>query len=158
NALLQLGRTGDALGAFDRALALRPDHVEALVGRGSALMRLDRQPDALAAFTRAGEVQGGHGPALPGRGRPGAAARPASRGAADLRPGAPDPAAKSSPAAWFRQRAARARPHRRGVGGLRQGACDLAQPAGGAAAAGRRAENPRTFGRGPRRWVLAGRR
>jgi tetratricopeptide (TPR) repeat protein len=42
-----------ALERFDRTLALRPDYLSALVGRGEALLSLDRQGDAIAAFESA---------------------------------------------------------------------------------------------------------
>jgi tetratricopeptide (TPR) repeat protein len=44
-----------ALGHFDRALALNPQHadVSALIGRGQALLALNRERDALAAFEAA---------------------------------------------------------------------------------------------------------
>jgi tetratricopeptide (TPR) repeat protein len=43
----------EALGHFDRALAMRGDYVSALVGRGEALLALEREPEAIAAFEAA---------------------------------------------------------------------------------------------------------
>jgi tetratricopeptide (TPR) repeat protein len=42
-----------ALNAFDRALALKPDHAEVLNNRGTTLNSLERHEDALDSFTRA---------------------------------------------------------------------------------------------------------
>jgi tetratricopeptide (TPR) repeat protein len=52
-ALGKIGRQADAIAAFDRALALKPDYVEALYNRGAALARLNRLQDAIADFERA---------------------------------------------------------------------------------------------------------
>lgn len=42
-----------AIEAFDCALALEPDSVEALLGRGNALYALERYDEALAVYDRA---------------------------------------------------------------------------------------------------------
>ncbi len=47
--LLLLGRPGEALAAFERALTDRPDHHEALLGRAEALLDGRRAAEALAA-------------------------------------------------------------------------------------------------------------
>ncbi len=54
-AYLELARRNadEALGGFDRALALAPTYVPALIGRGQALMELEREGDALASFEAA---------------------------------------------------------------------------------------------------------
>lgn len=43
----------DAVGGFDRALAVAPAYVPALIGRGQALMELEREGEALASFEAA---------------------------------------------------------------------------------------------------------
>ena len=50
--LQELGHMGEALAAFDRALALKPD-VAVLNNRGNVLSALSRRPEALASFDRA---------------------------------------------------------------------------------------------------------
>ena len=50
NALSSLGRMVEAVAAFDRALALRPNYPKALINRGIALQALGRHPEALASF------------------------------------------------------------------------------------------------------------
>jgi predicted O-linked N-acetylglucosamine transferase (SPINDLY family) len=52
-ALLGLGRIADALGSYDRALAIKPDHVDALYNRGNALLALRRFEEALASYDQA---------------------------------------------------------------------------------------------------------
>jgi tetratricopeptide (TPR) repeat protein len=52
-ALGKIGRQADAIAAFDRALALKPDDVEALHNRGAALARLNRLQEAIADRERA---------------------------------------------------------------------------------------------------------
>ncbi len=46
----QTGNVAEALAAFDRAIALKPDDAGAWCNRGAALQRLGRYDDALAAF------------------------------------------------------------------------------------------------------------
>ena len=53
NTWLQNGQLEDALRAYDRAIALKPDQLESHFNRGNVLLRLQRQPEALAAFERA---------------------------------------------------------------------------------------------------------
>ena len=53
NALSKLGLPGEALAAFDRALALKPSYIEALNNRGITLERLQRYDEALASYDRA---------------------------------------------------------------------------------------------------------
>ena len=53
NALLALGRPGDALAAYDQALALGPGNAIAHMDRGTALLTLGRSEDALAAYDQA---------------------------------------------------------------------------------------------------------
>ncbi len=52
---MQQARPGDdeALAGYDRALALRPDHPEALNNRGVTLQALGRHPDALTSYDAA---------------------------------------------------------------------------------------------------------
>ncbi len=56
NAWLQNGRVEDALRAYDRAIALKPDYLDPHFNRGNALLRLQRLPEALADFERAAEL------------------------------------------------------------------------------------------------------
>lgn len=53
NALVELGRTEDAIASFERAIALRPDYAEAYYNRGDALQNLRRLDDALASYDAA---------------------------------------------------------------------------------------------------------
>lgn len=49
----KLGRNSDALANFARALALRPDHDEALINRGILLQQLKRFEEALVSYDQA---------------------------------------------------------------------------------------------------------
>ena len=49
---LKAGRAADALRAYDRAIALRPDHVDAYLSRTNALLSLQRPAEALANCER----------------------------------------------------------------------------------------------------------
>jgi FkbM family methyltransferase len=51
------GRLAEAIGFYDQALALRPDHVGALVNKGAALRGLGRQAPALACYWQALAVE-----------------------------------------------------------------------------------------------------
>ena len=51
--LLQLGRAGDALGVFGRALAINPNDARAINNRGAALLRLGQVDAARGDFERA---------------------------------------------------------------------------------------------------------
>jgi tetratricopeptide (TPR) repeat protein len=62
------GRNDMALANIDRALALRPDFVEALVNRGIALYGLKRFGDALVDYDRAIALRPGYADALVNRG------------------------------------------------------------------------------------------
>jgi Glycosyltransferase family 9 (heptosyltransferase)/Tetratricopeptide repeat len=53
SALMGFARAAEAVAAFDRALALRPDYVRAHIGRGAARQALNQQHEALADFGRA---------------------------------------------------------------------------------------------------------
>jgi protein O-GlcNAc transferase len=53
NGLQALGRLDDALAAFDTALTLKPDFVEALSNRGNALQGLERFDEALESYDKA---------------------------------------------------------------------------------------------------------
>ncbi len=57
-ALSLLDRPADALVEFDRALALNPRYVEALLHRGLALNQLGRADEAAAAFAQASTAAG----------------------------------------------------------------------------------------------------
>ena len=50
----------EALEAYERALALKPDYAEALNNRGVALAALDRHGEALASYARALEHKPGY--------------------------------------------------------------------------------------------------
>jgi tetratricopeptide (TPR) repeat protein len=52
-SLLSLDQAGEALAAFEEALALEPDHTDALVKKGLALERLQRLDEAVACYDRA---------------------------------------------------------------------------------------------------------
>src|SRR5437868_4827487 len=53
DALTALGRPGEALDSFERALALNPNSVEDLCNCGATLVELGRYDEALARFARA---------------------------------------------------------------------------------------------------------
>lgn len=53
NAWLLSNRPADAIRAYDRAIALKPDYVDPYFNRGNALLRLQRNPEALASFDQA---------------------------------------------------------------------------------------------------------
>ena len=59
NVLDLLGRRGDAIAAYDRALAIDPNHADAVVNRGGVLLAEGRAEEALAAFERAGQITPG---------------------------------------------------------------------------------------------------
>ena len=61
-ALAELHRHEEAVGRFDRALALRADYAEAWASRGDALQRLVRNAEAVACYRRALQLR----PDLPG--------------------------------------------------------------------------------------------
>jgi len=50
--LLNDAKQRDAIVLFDRALALEPDYVPALIAKGNALVAIDRQADAIACYDR----------------------------------------------------------------------------------------------------------
>ena len=52
-----IGELEAAVAAFDQALALQPDHFDALYEKGLVLMKLDRYEDAAATFARALELR-----------------------------------------------------------------------------------------------------
>ncbi|MFT3813368.1 MAG: tetratricopeptide repeat protein [Acidovorax sp.] len=73
---LRANRAGDALRAYDRAIALRPDYVDAYLSRCNALLRLQRPAEALANCERTlalaptlGLAHFNHGVVLEGLGR-----------------------------------------------------------------------------------------
>ena len=68
NALRALGRHDDAIGSYDQALALKPDHIVALYNRGNALRDLKRHEAALAAYDRVLALEPLHARALNNRG------------------------------------------------------------------------------------------
>ena len=68
NALLALGRAGEALDSYDRALALEPDHFDTLNNRGNALLRLGRAGEALASYEQALALAPGSSEAANNRG------------------------------------------------------------------------------------------
>jgi len=67
-ALRAASRHVEALAAYDRALGLRPDYVEALSNRGYLLAELGRNSEALESFERALAVRPDLPPALIGSG------------------------------------------------------------------------------------------
>ena len=52
----ELGRHDEALAAFDRALAAKPDLAGAWLGRGNVFCELKRYDEALPAYDRALEL------------------------------------------------------------------------------------------------------
>ena len=68
NALHELKRFEEALASYDRALALRPDYVEALANRGVTLHELKRFEEALASYDRALAVRPDYAEAFVNRG------------------------------------------------------------------------------------------
>ena len=52
SVLQELGRHEEALASYDKALALKPDFVDALNNRASALIELKRFEEALASYDR----------------------------------------------------------------------------------------------------------
>lgn len=52
NALKLLGRPTDAIASFDHALALQPDHEDALYNKGNVLRSLGRLDEAIGSFDR----------------------------------------------------------------------------------------------------------
>ena len=50
--LLNDAKQRDAIGLFDRALALEPDYVPALIAKGNALIAIHREPDAIVCYDR----------------------------------------------------------------------------------------------------------
>ena len=67
-ALLQAGRTEEALAAYQRAVALHPGYGVAWLGLGMALRELGRSAEAVAPLTRAVELMPVHGAAFHGLG------------------------------------------------------------------------------------------
>ena len=65
----RLGKAGEALANYDRAVAARPDHVGVLSARGSILHELERYEDALVSFERALALDPDHVETLVNRGR-----------------------------------------------------------------------------------------
>jgi tetratricopeptide (TPR) repeat protein len=59
--LLRLGQPRDALAAFERALELEPDHIDALTGRAAALLAAGRRAEAAQVQQRIGRGPGGAG-------------------------------------------------------------------------------------------------
>ena len=53
NVLTAMGRPGEALAAYDQALAARPDFFEALFNRANLLLETRRTEEALAGFEKA---------------------------------------------------------------------------------------------------------
>jgi protein O-GlcNAc transferase len=85
-ALQDVGRLGEGLASYDRALEMRPDWPEALNNRGNVLEKLGRFEDALASYDRALQQRATYATALNNRGavlrhlkRPGEAAQAYSR-------------------------------------------------------------------------------
>ena len=62
------GRIDEALAAYDKAIALKPDHAAAHNNRGLALLRLGRAAEALASFDRATAIAPNHPDAFVNRG------------------------------------------------------------------------------------------
>ncbi len=67
NVLADRDRHDDAIAAYDRALALWPEHALALVNRGNSLLKTGRYDEAWTSYLRAEEVRPGFWPALRGQ-------------------------------------------------------------------------------------------
>jgi len=67
NVLADQDRHDEAIAAYDRALALWPDHPLALVNRGNSLLKTGRHDEALASYLRAEEARPGFWPAVRGQ-------------------------------------------------------------------------------------------
>ena len=50
---MTLGRLEQALASYDKALAIEPDTVDALLNRGNILVELKRLDEALASYDKA---------------------------------------------------------------------------------------------------------
>lgn len=68
NVLTALGRPAEALAAYDRALAARPDFFEALFNRANLLLETRRSEEALAGFERAVAIRPDAAPVWNNRG------------------------------------------------------------------------------------------
>lgn len=68
NGWLLAHRPADAIRAYDRAIALKPDYVDPYFNRGNALLRLQRNQEALASFDQAIALSPGLGLAHYNRG------------------------------------------------------------------------------------------
>lgn len=68
NVLTAMGRPGEALAAYDQALAARPDFFEALFNRANLLLETRRTEEALAGFERAVAVRPDAAPVWNNRG------------------------------------------------------------------------------------------
>jgi predicted O-linked N-acetylglucosamine transferase (SPINDLY family) len=68
NVLAAMGRAGEALAAYDQALAARPDFFEALFNRANLLLETRRTEEALAGFERAVAVRPDAAPVWNNRG------------------------------------------------------------------------------------------
>lgn len=66
-ALADLGRSNEALAAFDNILRVCPDHLLAKYDRGLVYLQMNRFSEAIAAFTEVLERQPGHNSARFGR-------------------------------------------------------------------------------------------
>ncbi len=64
----RLGAEREALASYDRALAIRPDDLQALSNRSVALDELGRHDEALAGFAKALSIRPDYPPALSNRG------------------------------------------------------------------------------------------
>lgn len=67
-ALSEVGRVPEALGCFERSLALAPDNPETLYNLGNARMAMERHDDALASYDRVIALKPDHVAALNNRG------------------------------------------------------------------------------------------
>ena len=68
NLLRALGRNAEALESYDRALAVAPNEVSALIGRADVLVALKRPDDALASLDQALSIDPSDAGALSNRG------------------------------------------------------------------------------------------
>jgi protein O-GlcNAc transferase len=67
NVLMHLGRYQDALAAYDKAIAIKPDLVDAFYNRANVLKSLQRHDDALSGYERTIALQPDHAQAFVAR-------------------------------------------------------------------------------------------
>lgn len=54
--LMALGKTDEAIAFFQKAINIKPDHINALLGLGNSFLRIGRVDDAIGQFSKAAEI------------------------------------------------------------------------------------------------------